>query len=242
VCKKKKRKNKKEKIKFGYISISLLRYKEIKDCDKHFLICVKAWKYCIRISIRVRSNNPRVSGNYLIQQALESLIIHDLKKTTNSNPEVEVIHSSSRRAGRDMFIFFTSPDLYYERLRKMWEGRWSEPKDIGWPKRKFSSLEYRVWFFKFPSRDPYFYDAPSNIVWRSSADSRVNLKVYSIANLRIEYVRTELVGKLDGDQEKQYITAKQIWWLKVYIDHTETYLRLRRFIVEKKNWKIKKID
>lgn len=211
---------------------SLLRYKEIKDCDKHFLIYVKAWKYCIRISIRVR--NKTNIGNYLILQSFASSVVHDLKRTVYCNPEVEVIHKSSRRAGFGMFIFFNSPDLYYERLRKMWEGRWSDPRNIGWPKRKFSSLEYRVWFFKFPSRDPYFYDAPSNIVWRSSADSRVNL--------RIENIRTELVGKLDGDQEKQYVTAKQIWWLKVYTDHIETYLRLRRFIVEKKNWKIKKID
>ena len=193
---------------------------------------MKAWKYCIRISIRVR--NKINTGNYLILQSFVSSVVHDLKRTVYCNPEVEVIHKSSRRAGFGMFIFFNSPELYYERLKKMWEGRWSEPRDIGWPKRKFSSLEYRVQFFKFPSRDPYFYDAPSNIVWRSSADSRVNL--------RIENIRTELVGKLDGDQEKQYITAKQIWWLKENIDIEEQYLRLRKMRVRKENWEIIKID
>lgn len=193
---------------------------------------MKAWKYCIRISIRVR--NEINTGNYLVLQSLVSLVVHDLKRTIGNNPEIEVINSSTRRAGRGVFIFFTSPDLYYERLRNMWEGRWSESRNIGWPKRKFSSLEYRVWFFKFPSRNPDFYDAPSNIVWKSSADSRVKL--------RIENIRTELVGKLDGDQEKQYVTAKQIWWLKVYTDHIETYLRLRKFTVSRRNWEIKKID
>ena len=193
---------------------------------------MKAWKYCIRISIRVR--NKINTGNYLILQSFVSSVVHDLKRTVYCNPEVEVIHKSSRRAGFGMFIFFNSPELYYERLKKMWEGRWSEPRDIGWPKRKFSSLEYRVQFFKFPSRDPYFYDAPSNIVWKCSADSRVNL--------RIENIRTELVGKLDGDQEKQYITAKQIWWLKENINIEEQYLRLRKMRVRKENWEIIKID
>ena len=198
---------------------------------------MKAWKYCIKISIKLKGINPRnvSSGNYLIQKSLNSLILHDLKKIVGVIPEIEVIHKHGRRAGRGVYIFFSSPDLYYERLRDLWEGRWSEDIDIGWPKRKFSFTEYRVWFFRFPSRDRYFYNVPSCVVYRSSADSRVSIRLK-------EDSITQMIGKINGNQDRNYITAKQIYWLEENIASDLVFLKLRRMKVEKKDWKIKKID
>ena len=196
---------------------------------------MKAWKYCIRINIKIRDSGS--CGNYMIQQKISQLILQDLKKVIpGGHREVYFINLHKIFAGKCIFIFFSSPELYYCRLKESWEGRWSIKKESRWLKRKSTKLEYRIKFIKFPSQNSSYYGEDDATTWDDSRrDNVIFIRINS------EDYRVVAVTNIN-DKEKNRIAAKQIKWIEENIYPSNYYLRLREFIFRETNLEIIKID